>query len=150
MKIILMTDVPKLGKQGTVVQVPDGYARNYIIPKGLGIEASAGRLKELEQQHQLDEKRKEQNEEKAVKIKEKIDGKMVVIQAKCGEGGKLFGAVTSKEIADGLKKGFKVDVDKKRIEISEPIRHLGEYSVKIKIHQKAHAEITVKVEEHNG
>ena len=88
MKVILMADVPKLGKQGTVAQVPDGYARNYLIPKGLGIEASAGKLKELEQQNQLDEKRREQNEEKAFRIKEIIDGKMVVIQAKCGEGGK--------------------------------------------------------------
>jgi large subunit ribosomal protein L9 len=147
MKVILLTDVPKLGKQGDVVQVSDGYARNFLLPKNLVAEASEARLRDLKQKNQQEEKKKEKEEERAKRIKEKIDGQMVVVQAKCGEGGKLFGAVTSKEITDALNKRFKVDVDKKRVEIKEPIRHLGEYPVRVKIHQKAQAEITVRVEE---
>lgn len=147
MKVILLADVPKLGKQGDVVQVSDGYARNYLLPKNLVAEASEARLRDLKQKNEQAEKRKEKEAERAKRIKEKIDGQMVVVQAKCGEGGKLFGAVTSKEITDALNNRFKVDVDRKRVEIKEPIRHLGEYPVRIKIHQKALAEITVKVEE---
>lgn len=147
MKVILLTDVPKLGKQGDVVQVSDGYARNFLLPKNLAIEASEARLRELKQKNEQLEKRKEKEEQKALWIKEKIEGQTVVVQAKCGEGGKLFGAVTSKEIADALKAQYKVDIDKKRVEIKEPIRHLGEYPVRIRLHTKALAEVTVRVEE---
>lgn len=147
MKVILLTDVPKLGKQGEVVQVSDGYARNFLLPKSLAVEASEARLRELKQKNEQIEKRKEKEEQKAIWIKEKIEGQTVVVQAKCGEGGKLFGAVTSKEITDALKAQYKVDIDKKRVEIKEPIRHLGEYPVRIRLHSKAMAEVTVRVEE---
>ncbi len=147
MKVILLTDVPKLGKEGEVVTVSDGYARNYLIPKDLVVEATEGRLRNLKDQQKRHERRKAKEEKKAQRTKEKVDGQMVAVQAKCGEGGKLFGAVTSKEIADVLNNKFKVDIDKKRVEIKEPIRQLGEYPVRIKLHQKAVAEVTVKVEE---
>jgi len=147
MKVILLHDVPKLGKKGDVVQVSDGYARNFLLPRNLAAEASEARLRDLEQKNELARKRQEKEEEKAVRIREKIHGQTVVVQAKCGEGGKLFGAVTSKEIADAVNDRFKVDIDKKRVEIKEPIRHLGDYPVRIKIHQKAQADITVRVEE---
>jgi len=147
MKVILLTDVPKLGKQGEVVQVSDGYARNFLLPKSLAVEASEARLRELKQKNEQLEKRKEKEEQKAIWIKEKIEGQTVVVQAKCGEGGKLFGAVTSKEITDALKAQYKVDIDKKRVEIKEPIRHLGEYPVRIRLHSKAMAEVNVRVEE---
>ncbi len=147
MKVILLTDVPKLGKQGDVVQVSDGYARNFLLPKNLVAEASEARLRELQQKNEREEKRKEKEEEKAKWIKGKIEGQTVVVHAKCGEGGKLFGAVTSKEITDALKAQYKVEVDKKRVEIKEPIRHLGEYPVRIRLHQKAVAEVNVQVKE---
>ena len=147
MKVILLTDVPKLGKQGDVVQVSDGYARNFLLPKNLVAEASEARLRELKQKNDQADRKKEKEEEKAQWIKAKIEGQTVVVKAKCGEGGKLFGAVTSKEITDALKSQYKVDVDKKRVEIKEPIRHLGEYPVRIRLHQKALAEVNVKVEE---
>lgn len=147
MKVILLTDVPKLGKQGDVVQVSDGYARNFLLPKNLVVEASEARLRELKQKNEQLEKRKEKEEQQAVLTKEKIEGQTVVVKAKCGEGGKLFGAVTSKEITDALKTQHKVDIDKKRVEIKEPIRHLGEYPVRIKLHAKAMTEVNVKVEE---
>ncbi len=147
MKVILLEDVRKLGNKGQVIEVSDGYARNYLFPKGLAVEASDGRLKELQNKALQAEKKKEKEDEKAVKLKEKIDKQTVSVKAKCGEGGKLFGAVTSKEIADALKAGFKVDIDKKKIEIKEPIRHLGEYEVKIKIHPSVQADITIVVEE---
>lgn len=147
MKVILLEDVRKLGTKGQVIEVSDGYARNYLFPKGLAVEASDGRLKELQNKTLQAEKKKEKEDEKAVKLKEKIDKQTVTVKAKCGEGGKLFGAVTSKEIADALKTAFKVDLDKKKIEIKEPIRHLGEYEVKIKIHPSVQADIVVIVEE---
>ncbi len=147
MKVILTADVPKIGKQGEVINVSDGYARNYLFPRKLGVEASAAKINELQQKSLQEEKRKGKEEDKAVRIKQLIEGQQVTIKAKCGDGGKLFGAVTSKEIADALNKAFKVDIDKKKVEIKDPIRHLGDYPVRIKIHQKAQTEITVRVEE---
>jgi len=147
MKVILTTDVPKLGKQGDVVNVSDGYARNYLIPKNMAIEASDARLHELEQKNRQLEKKRKKEEQIAQQIKEQIDGQTVVVKARCGESGKLFGAVTSKEIADAIKARYKVDIDKKRIEIKEPIKQLGEYPVRIRLHQKAIADVTVRVEE---
>ena len=147
MKVILTTDVPKLGKQGDVVQVSDGYARNYLLPRNMAIEASAARLQELEQKNQQLEKRRKKEEQMAQSIKEQIEGQRFVVKARCGESGKLFGAVTSKEIADAIKARYKVDIDKKRIEIKEPIKQLGEYPVRIRLHQKAIADVTVRVEE---
>lgn len=147
MKVILTTDVPKLGKQGDVVQVSDGYARNYLLPRNMAIEASAARLQELEQKNQQLEKRRKKEEQMAQSIKEQIEGQTFVVKVKSGESGKLFGAVTSKEIADAIKARYKVDIDKKRIEIKEPIKQLGEYPVRIRLHQKAIADIKVRVEE---
>jgi large subunit ribosomal protein L9 len=147
MKVILTTDVPKLGKQGDVVQVSDGYARNFLLPRNMAIEASASRLHELEQKHRQLEKKKKKEEQTAQMVKEQIDGQTVVVKARCGESGKLFGAVTSKEIADAIKTRYKVDIDKKRIEIKEPIKQLGEYPVRIRLHQKAIADVKVRVEE---
>lgn len=147
MKVILTTDVPKLGKQGDVVQVSDGYARNYLLPRNMAIEASAARLQELEQKNQQLEKRRKKEEQMAQSIKEQIEGQTFVVKVKSGESGKLFGAVTSKEIADAIKARYKVDIDKKRIEIKEPIKQLGEYPVRIRLHQKAIADVTVRVEE---
>lgn len=147
MKVILLEDVKKIGSKGQVIQVSDGYGRNYLLPKGLAVEASETRLKELKDKSQQAEKKKEKEDDKAVRIREKINKQTVTVKEKCGEGGKLFGAVTSKEVADAINTAFKINIDKKKIEIKEPIRHLGEYAVKIKIHPSVQAEITVIVEE---
>jgi len=147
MKIILLQDVRKLGNKGDVLEVSDGYARNFLLPRGLAVEASEGRLKELSAHNQQMAQKIEKEKEKAHRIGEKIGGKTVVVKAKCGEGGKLFGTVTSKEVADALKEQYKVDVDKKKIEIKEPMKHIGEYTVKVKLHSTVTVELKVLVEE---
>lgn len=146
MKVILLSDVRKLGQKGEVIQVADGYARNYLLPKGLAVEALPARLKELESQSQRAKTRKEQEEERSERIREKINHQTIIVKARCGEGGKLFGAITSKEISEALKSQFKTEIDRKKIDIKEPIRQLGEYEVRIKIYPQIQADVVVRVE----
>jgi len=144
MKVILNEDVKNLGHMCEVVNVSDGYARNYLIPKKLASEANTGNIKEMEHH-------KAGLIKKAAKIKaelkeasEKLSNVMLTITAKAGEEDKLFGAVTGKDIAEALKaEGF--DIDKKKILLEEPIKRLGEYTVDIKIHSEISAHIKVMV-----
>ncbi|MDD2585080.1 MAG: 50S ribosomal protein L9 [Syntrophomonadaceae bacterium] len=145
MKVILQQDVKKLGKEGEVKEVQEGYARNFLLPKGLAIQANQANLKENQERTTKAEKKKEKQKKSAETLKGKVDGKTVTIKAKTGGGDKLFGAVTAKEIAEVLKKQLGVDVDKKKIEIGEPIKHLGKYPVKLKIYPSVQAEVTVIV-----
>jgi large subunit ribosomal protein L9 len=145
-KVILIQDVKNLGKKGEIKEVSDGYARNYLIPKGFAQEATAARLKENEDQKQRLQRQRAKEENQARLIQEKLHGKTISIKAKTGGGDKLFGAVTSREIAEVLQQQFGVTFDKKKIEIGEPIKHLGKYSVHIKIYPGIHADIQVSVE----
>lgn len=146
MKVILTQDVKNLGKEGDVKDVSDGYARNYLIPRGLVVEATKANLKEKEDQATRLQKQKDREKTEAQALYNRINGKSITITARSGGGDKLFGAVTSKEIADALNKQFKVKLDKKKVDLGEPIKHLGEYPVKIKIYPQIQAEITVRVE----
>ena len=127
-------------------RVSDGYAETYLIPKGFAQEATAARLKENEDQKQRLQRQRAKEENQARLIQEKLHGKTISIKAKTGGGDKLFGAVTSREIAEVLQQQFGVTFDKKKIEIGEPIKHLGKYSVHIKIYPGIHADIQVSVE----
>lgn len=146
MKVILVQDVKKLGKKGEIKEVSDGYARNYLIPQGFALEATPARLKESEDQRQRQERQKGKEESRARLIKEQLNGKTVSIKAKTGGAEKLFGAVTSREVAEILNREFGVQIDKKKIEMGEPIKHLGKYPVHIKIYPGIHAEMQVSVE----
>lgn len=146
MKVILTQDVKNLGNEGDIVDVSDGYARNYLIPRGLVVEATEGNLKKREAQASRQQRRKDREQTKAQALYDRINGKSITITARAGEGDKLFGAVTGKEIADTLNKQFKVKVDKKKVDLGEPIKHLGKHPVKIKIYPQIQAEITVQVE----
>ncbi|NLX01214.1 MAG: 50S ribosomal protein L9 [Syntrophomonadaceae bacterium] len=146
MKVILTQDVKNLGKEGDVKDVSDGYARNYLIPRGLVVEATTANLKEKEDQASRLQKQKDREKTQAQALYDRLNGKSITITARSGGGDKLFGAVTSKEIADALNKQFKVKLDKKKVDLGEPIKHLGEYPVKIKIYPLIQAEITVRVE----
>ncbi|ADI03082.1 50S ribosomal protein L9 [Syntrophothermus lipocalidus] len=143
MKVVLLREVKSLGKEGDVKEVSDGYARNYLIPRGLAVEATSVKLKELKEKSERKDRKLEREEEKAKTIKGRIDGQVLSLKVKAGEGGRLFGTVTAKDISDTLQKEFGVTVDKKRIEISEPIKHLGEYRVKIKLFPSISADIIV-------
>lgn len=147
MKLILQSDVKGLGKKGQIVEVSEGYARNFLIPKKLAIPATEGNLKEQRQKELAKEKRAEKEIQDAKKLAAFIEGAKINIRAKSGEAGKLFGSVTSKDIADGLKREKKVDVDKRKIELKEPIKDLGTTKVKIKLHNEVYAEINVIVSE---
>ncbi|NLK21773.1 MAG: 50S ribosomal protein L9 [Epulopiscium sp.] len=147
MKIILIQDVKKHGKKGDVINVSDGYAKNYLIPQGLGIEATKASINDLNLKNQAENKKKEEELNMASKLKDELTNKVVIIPVKAGEGGKLFGSVNSKEIALATKEQLKFKLDKKKIQLDEPIRTLGNHMVPIKLHPKVTAQLTVKVTE---
>ncbi|SET10027.1 50S ribosomal protein L9 [Anaerobranca gottschalkii] len=142
MKVIMLQTVKKVGKQGEIIEVSEGYARNFLIPKGYAVEASKGNVKVLDDKKQAEQRKKEKELKEAKEYAEKISNMELEILTKAGEGGKLFGSVTTKEIASLLEeKGIKVD--KRKIELSEPIKSTGEYNVTIKLHPEITA--TVKL-----
>lgn len=144
MKVILLDDVKNLGKKGEVKEVSEGYARNFLIPRGLASEATGGRLKQHRQEQEKIQAKKAREEKEAIGLKEKIDGLTVEIPVRAGEGGRLFGSVTAADVAEALKaKGF--NVDKRKIEIAEPIRGLGNYELKIKLYPNVEASFEVIV-----
>jgi len=145
MKVIFLQDVKGQGKKGEIKEVSDGYARNFLIPKGLAVEATKTRMKEIQEQQEKQRKTQEKEKAEAVKIQQNLNGQSVTIKARTGGGDKLFGAVTAKEIAEAIEKQFKVNIDRKKIELTEPIKHLGEYSIKIKIYPSVQAEMQVIV-----
>lgn len=147
MKVILIKDVKGSGKKGDVLNVADGYARNYLIGKGFAVEATQKNLNDLQgkkssEQHKIDV---EIADNKA--IVEKIKDKETVIRAKAGQGGKLFGAVTAAAVSDELKKQFGVDVDKKKINLSSDIKTFGDFSAAVKLTHGVGCEIKIKVVE---
>jgi large subunit ribosomal protein L9 len=144
MKVIFLQDVKGKGKKGEVKNVSEGYARNFLLPNKLAAEANAGNLKTLEVKKQGEEKRVEELLNEAKAYKEELEKLTVEIKAKSGEGGRLFGAVTSKQIADTLG-AMKKKVDKRKIELDEPIRALGFTNVPIKLHPEVTATIKVHV-----
>jgi len=145
MKVILTQEVKKLGSKGQIVEVSDGYARNYLIPQGLGQEATKTKIKEIQEKSLKDEKKKNSEKESAEALKTKLHGQEVVIKVKAGAGDKLFGAVTAKEIADVLQSKFALVLDKKKIDTGDPIKHLGTYNIKLKIYPSVLAEIKLVV-----
>lgn len=147
MKVILQNDVKKLGKKGDVVEVAEGYGRNYLLPRGLAVEATAGNIKQVTMEKQVQKGKRNKVLQEAQKIAEHIDGQKLQIGAKVGEAGKLFGSITTQDIADRLKKQYKVEIDKRKIDLKEPIKSLGNFNVIIKVHPKVQAKITVDVVE---
>lgn len=146
MKVLLTEDVKKLGKKGEIVDVSDGYAKNFILPKKLGIEATKAVLNEWQIKKGSEENRKRKEEEQAKAQAAELSGKEVVIRTKTGEGGRLFGSITSKDVADVIEKQLQLKVDKKKIQVPDSIKGVGEYTIVVKLHAKASAELRLKVE----
>jgi len=145
MKVLLLQDVEKLGLEGEVVTVKDGYGRNYLIPKGLAIEATPSVLKDLEEQRRQQARKLAHQREEAQRMAEELAKTEVVIRAKVGEENRIFGTVTSTQVADYLaQKGFKID--RRRIEMPEDIRMLGVYTARVKLHPEVVAQIKIRVE----
>lgn len=147
MKVILLADVKSLGKKNDIVDVADGYAKNGLINKKLAVEATPKALNDLKLKKQNNEKVAAENLAAAKQLAKDLEDKTVIVKIKCGEGGKTFGSITGKEIAEESKKQLKLDIDKKKIVISEPIKAIGNYEVTYKVHPEVSATIKVKVEE---
>lgn len=147
MKIILLQDVKSLGKKGQTVEVSDGYARNFILPKKLGIEANAKNMNDLKLQKAHEEKVAKEQLEEAKELAAKIEGLEVELSIKSGKDGRTFGSVSTKEIAQAFKEQHGIEIDKKKISLDEPIRTVGTSIVNIKLHREVTAKLNVRVRE---
>lgn len=147
MKVILLEDVKTLGKKGEIVNVNDGYARNFILPKNLGIEATGKNLNDLKLKKKNEERIAQEQLEAAQELAKKLEAGKIELTIKTGEGGKTFGSVSSKEIAIAVKEQLGYDVDKKKIQMKEAIKSLGMHLVPVKVHSQVTAELKVHVGE---
>lgn len=146
MEIILLEDVKALGKKGEIVKVNEGYARNFIIPKKLGLEATNKNLNDLKLQKKKADKIAQEQLDEAKALKAQIEEKSIKMQIKLGEGGKSFGSITGREIAAELKNQRQLDIDKKKINLTDTIKNIGTYDVEIKLHKDVKATLRVVVE----
>ncbi len=145
MEVILLQDVKSLGKKGEIVKVNDGYARNFILPKKLGVEANSKNLNDLKLQKSNEEKVAKEKLEAAKAFAKEIEDKIVTVKIKSGEGGKTFGSVSTKEIAQAAKAQYGYDIDKKKMVLNDPIRTLGNTIIDVKLHKDVVGKLTVKV-----
>ena len=147
MKVILLEDVKSLGKKGQIVNVSDGYARNMILPKKLGVEATSRNLNDLKLRKASEEKVAQENLDAARAFAEELSTKEVILTLKVGEGGRTFGSVSSKEISEAAKKQLNLDIDKKKLQLESPIRNLGVTNVPVRLHPKVTGSLKVWVKE---
>lgn len=147
MKVILLEDVKSLGKKGELVNINDGYAINFILPKKLGIEATPKNLNDLKLKKANDDKVAAQLLQEAKDFAAKMEEQSVTVKMKAGEGGKAFGSVSTKEIAAAYKDQYKKEIDKKKIVLPEALKNFGTYEVKVKLHPKVSGVLRVKIEE---
>jgi len=146
MKVILLKDIKGSGKKGDVIEASDGYARNFLLPKNLAKEANASNVHTLNLQKEAERRKKVAETEAAQKLADELKGKVVKISAKAGANGRLFGAITSKDIAAQIKNQFKVDIDKKKVN-TETIRQLGSYEIELKLYPEISTKIVVSISE---
>ena len=144
MKIVLKDDVKNIGKMGQIIDVADGYARNYLVPRGLAIEANTKNIKALEHEKRIIEKKAKKIKNSAQELSNKILAMTFTIKAKAGDEGKLFGSVTTMDIAELLQKEG-IEIDKKKISLDEPIKRLGSYSVNVKLHPEISTQLNIQV-----
>lgn len=145
MEVILLEDVKTLGKKGQIVKINDGYARNYVLPKKLGIEATSKNLNDLKLQKANEAKLAKERLEEAKALAADIAEKIVTLKIKTGEGGKIFGSVSTKEISQAFKEQYGIEIDKKKMVQDEPIKALGNYIIDVKLHKDVVGKLTVKV-----
>ncbi len=145
MKVILQQDVLKVGNEGDVVTVADGYARNFLLPRKLAVQAIGGALKNIQLRQALEERRTEKLKAQADQNATALEGKTVRVPAKSGAGDRLYGSITAQDIADAIKNSLSVTVDKRKIHISNPIKALGTFNVPIKLHREVTVPLTIEV-----
>ena len=147
MKIILLQDEKKLGKKGDIIEASEGYARNYILPKKIGVEANAKNMNDLRLQKANEEKKAQEQLNEAQTLAQVLSQKTVEVKIKAGEGGRTFGSVSSKEIAAAYKEQHNIEIDKKKIVLPDSLKSFGSYEVAVKLHPKVTAKLLVKVTE---
>lgn len=147
MKIILLQDEKKLGKKGEIIEASEGYARNYILPKKIGVEATPKNLNDLKLQKANDAKIAQEQLDAAKALAEKIGELQVVVKMKAGEGGKAFGSISSKEIVTAFKEQHGIELDKKKVMLADSLKNFGNYEVSVKLHPQVVGKFTVKVTE---
>ena len=145
MKVILLADIKNVGKKDQIINASDGYARNFLLPKKLAVPADKGNMAELKARENSKQYKKDQDKQKAENLAEKISQTMIKVKVKVGESGKIFGGVSSKDISEILKKEHKIEVDKKKVELKEPIKVLGITIVKIKLYEGIYGKLKVDV-----
>lgn len=145
MKVILLQDVVKVGKEGEVVNVSDGYARNYLFPRSLAVEAVGGALKNLQMKNALEERRSEKLLSQANQAKTALEGKTVTVTARAGSGDRLYGSITASDIAEAIQKSLGVSVDKRKVQLADPIKAMGSHTVAVKLHRDVTVPVTVEV-----
>jgi len=144
-KVILDADVPGLGKRGDVVEVSEGYARNYLLPRRLAREASAGVLRAVRHLAEEKQRKADREREQARRQAERLEGRLVTVRAKAGEAGRLFGSVTGRDVAESIEAQFGFAIDRRRVLLEEPIKAVGTYPVRIRLHPGIDATIQVRV-----
>ncbi len=146
MKVILLDNIKGVGKKDQIINASDGYARNFLFPKKLAVEANNENLAKLKAQNESKAFKKETEKNEASQIAEKINKITLKITVKAGENGKIFGGVTAKEIAESLKNEYKIEIDKKKVALPETIKNIGTYTVDIKLYEGIVAKLQVKIE----
>jgi large subunit ribosomal protein L9 len=146
MKVILTKDVNKLGKSGDKIEVADGYARNYLIAQGLALEATSGLISEIDSRKASEKAKENKLQKEAEETKKQIDGKLISIHVNAGENGKLFGSVTSAQVAEALKTSYKLDIDKRDVKLPEAIKQAGEFPVTLHLYRGVDVKMTLLVE----
>lgn len=147
MKLILLQDVKSIGKKGDLINASEGYAKNFLLPRKLAVEATKSNLNDYELKQKSEAKRKQEELEMAQEMAAVLKEQIVTIKVKTGGNGKLFGSVTNKEVADAIVEQTKQDIDKKKVSIGDPIKMVGERTATIKLHPKVTAEVTIKIVE---
>ena len=147
MKVILQQDVKGKGKRGQMIEVSDGYARNYMLPRKIAVEATADNVNTMRMNDKAQQEKRQKEREEACAISKKMKDMVVVVRAKGGGAGRLFGSVTTQEIAEAIQKQEGISIDKRKIVLEEQIKTVGEYTVKIKLGYEINAELKLRVEE---
>jgi len=147
MKVILLADIKGVGKKDEIINSSDGYARNYLLPKKLAVEANANNLAKLKSKQDSNNFRKAEEKKEAQNISEKLKQITLQIKVKAGENQKIFGSITSKEISENLKEKYKIDIDKKKIDLKEPIKNLGTFNVNIKLYEGVIGNLKIQITE---
>ena len=145
MKVILLDNIKGVGKKDEIINASDGYARNYLFPKKLAVEATKENLGKLESKNEANKLKKQNEKNDAIEVANKLKELVLTIKVKAGENGKIFGGVTSKEISENLKEQYKIEIDKKKIEVKETIKNIGRFTINIKLYEGVNAKLRVNI-----